>query len=244
MFDLASTIAVGLALFALGLAATAWFRATKALRDANEIEKWRKDAEASGNEALKELKSIEKYGLAVRRLETQVGNLWDLLSKLERRVDAIALAKSATANSAPPASFEGESERPVNVIPSVFMPPPPEIPRDPYAYLLDNLRKDFNAAALKPSPDKLDELVAKHRLVKEADGLWRMRLPDGRIAIVPGRDMLIGWAREYRGEMATPLRDVHLAKWYDMATDDVLTLDRIAVQKKSGATERGVLRGT
>ncbi|WP_164155280.1 hypothetical protein [Sandarakinorhabdus rubra] len=243
MFNLISAIATGLALFAVGLAIAAWFRVTKALRFANEIEQWRKDAEASGDEALKRLGATERDRIILRRLEGQVEDLRERLFKLERRNDAEATMQRAPANSATFSSSISGSDRSIDVIPSVFTPPSPELPRDPYAYLLDNLRRDFNAAALKPSPDKLDELVAKHRLEDEAGGLWRMRLPDGRVAIMPGRAMLVGWAREYRGEMAKPLRDDHLAKWYDMTTDDVLALDRVAVRQPNGDDNRGVLRG-
>ena len=55
--------------------------------------------------------------------------------------------------------------------------------------------------------------------------------------------MLVGWARQYRGEPGKSLREDHLATLYDMTTDEILSLERVAVKQAGSVVERGALRG-
>jgi hypothetical protein len=248
--DNPSIIAIGLALIALCLSGIALIVIGKARREIGSIHNWLREAEASGTQAEAQLTKLERESNSLGGLVPTVQELQSRLSALESKSSVVRATPTPAAAPRPemPTGILGSWDRPSEPIPSVFTPlpqppPPPPPPRDPYAYQLDNLRLDFNAAAQEPSHDKLDKFAAKHRLGEEPGNLWRMSLPDGRVAILPGRVMLVGWARQYRGETGKSLRDDQLAKWYDMTNDEVLSLERVALQQPGGVVERGTLRG-
>ena len=244
--DTHSIITMGLALMAICLSGVGLFVIGKARREIEFIHKWLEDVEASSIQAEAQLTKLIREFNSVSSLVQTVQELQSRLSVLESEssVSRTGPTPAAAPRTDMPASYPGPVYRPVDAITSVFTPslqPPP--PRDPYAHQLDSLRLDFNAAALEPSHDKLDNFAAKHRLEDEPGNLWRMRLPDGRLAILPGRVMLVGWARQYRGEPGKSLREDHLATLYDMTTDEILSLERVAVKQAGSVVERGALRG-
>jgi hypothetical protein len=242
----------GLALLALVLATVAWLQAGKARKQAAQVERSLKDTKGSGDDYVERHREIERDRVAVRRLGIEVEELRDIILQQARRSDAIFATSVSPLRSGQPSSLMFGAHRAIAepardiVQPSVPLPPPHaplRPPQDPFASQIDRLRLDFNDMAQQPSPEKLDAFVSKHGFNKEPEDFWRMLISDGRVAILPGRAMLVGWARQYRGEMGKALRDDQLAQWYEMTADEVLALDRIAIQRPSGVIEKGVLRG-
>lgn len=244
--DTSTIIAVSLALMALCLSGAALFVARKARREILALHKWLKDAEAAGTQAEARLMRLEQESNSLGRLVPVVQALQSRLNALESKNSASRAMPSYSAATRPEVTtgFPAPLDRTSSYTPSMLsISEPVARPRDPYADQFDNLRIDFNAAAMEPSHDMLDMFAAKYRLEEEPGNLWRMSLQDGRVAILPGRVMLVGWARQYRGETGKSLRDAQLAQWYDMVSDEVLSLERVALRQPSGEVERGALRG-
>lgn len=241
MADLLSIVAAVLSFVAFVLATWAFLRASDALEIANNVSQ--KFSKMARDEASKHQSINATETEKLRQLGNRVESLEGRVIYLENSSATARFEKPPRATST--ASLELSQyghEKHINDS-SLGTRPAHQASYDPHSSLLISLLRDFNAAALQPTPDKLDGLITRYRLEDEPSGLWRMQLADGRVVIMPGRAMLVGWAREYRGEMAKPLRENHLSKWYDMSADDYLALEKLAVRRPTGINDRGVLRG-
>lgn len=223
----------------LGMGALGLVSARAAARAARQA-----DARAAGleNQLTKLLPIPAKVEKLHQRCESLQGEIKRQVGALERQLQPVEADNGEPAPRTPP-----ERERSAAAMPAHAPPPPPSAltlplspPRSGNDQEIARAVDAFNAVAAQPTPDAVDHFVDGHGAAQEGL-MWHV--PAGSaVLLLPGRDMIHDWGRQYRGVPGRQKREADLGEWYDTEAGDVLRVVAPAL-RQDGVLHRGLLSG-
>jgi hypothetical protein len=232
-------VAFLMAAIGLIIATVALVKISQMRRRLVALDAWRKEAEDSGDSAYKQLEGLKAEFESLGHTTGAIQALQNKVSLLERT------SPPGTSSSTP--SYPGTSQvpRPTLQTPVFYDQVMPAVSSGPSSQerRLRDLLDAFNVTAREPTHPAVERFANNFKAQAGPGQMWRVELPDGHSAIVPGKEMIMNWAADYRGSAAQSIRNEHLEKWYQMADGTDLVLERIALELTGGVIQRGALRG-